>query len=1081
MPKPVDQKLSDRQIKDKDDLLVSAQREIVPVIKQVRDLANSLALIERQKELTVGPPGSGADYITDGVADNVEIQAALDASSLSSLAAKSVSILPGSYRISSQINIHDGVSLFGAGIGRTVLGVALDFDDSLHDSVISISPATNPDPVSVPLFESTIEGLTYVKLPTGTDMSRYVNNDYVMLHDDQAWNDTASTSRRRGELIKINKIGADVSGSNGTIVSSASNGLTVFSVPTNGTFRQDMVLKTVIIGGADVATTNNNGNFTIISVTDDGTSFTYFNNAGGAGPDANNGSLTYYGPSIAFFGMCRDRYSIGSNASVSTIPWMENITIAGLEMYQVAPSGQRTPAAGEGAVPMIGVHFARNCTLKDLTLRDTDSPGITIQSSLNVQVTDCQIRNLFDFSVTKDFGYGVLTGDASEDVLISNVIVNGCRHGIDSGRWKFINKARDGAALPDSYGVPRGVNVSGCLVSHFTDAAYSTHETAHNWTYTGCTASNGDSFGFFMRGTGTRVLNCTVQNASGGIFMGNGSSSGPSFLAAGSAVMGCSIRYMKNIDTAAADLDNQGLTGTRGGNGGGNGIALMRADHMHVENNTIEFCSRAGVRIRTRTKNCIIRNNVISDVNQDQSGASNAVAIAFETPKSGDGDISGSSGSTCTFTKTGGDTFNKGQVGGLINLTGFPTGTNNVEATITAYLSSTSLTLTWPSGGAPTDETGGSYEEEGASYNIVSKNLISARSVAPTGSPPDYERDIRGSMRYGIRIEGLLSKENVVTDNECIGMNQNILVGTGVPGTIVRNNTGSPDSFYLPTFSPGTGVAITDSDYLIDNAQLAGGVCDYTSYDPDTRLALITATTGTFASTHVGKNIALGGFTNSGNDGRYTIQEYVSPTTARIHNINASPEVGGTWNVTLRGLDNYCVSFQTNDTRIYVRSGSTTHVPVIADFSETSEILHEFGDDLGLRPAGINSIFNDLNTQTGVNQRARVFFDPDVYPSNLVRGKTRNVYLSFVMSSSGVNTPEVRLYNGTDFESVNGTTQSHTGTSPARYELGPLSVGSTAGFIKEAETMYVFQGRHNVGVPTDAAIVHQARFIVRYE
>lgn len=68
---------------------------------------------------TVGPTGSGADYITDGTADDVQIQEAMDAAETAG--GGTVYLLAGTFTISTILQIPAEVRLIGSGIDTTII------------------------------------------------------------------------------------------------------------------------------------------------------------------------------------------------------------------------------------------------------------------------------------------------------------------------------------------------------------------------------------------------------------------------------------------------------------------------------------------------------------------------------------------------------------------------------------------------------------------------------------------------------------------------------------------------------------------------------------------------------------------------------------------------------------------------------------------------------------------------------------------------------------------------------------------------------------------------------------------------
>lgn len=81
----------------------------------------TLALVTVQFKVTVGPIGSQSDYECDGIADQQEIQAAID--HVSGHGGGTVQLLPGMYQIDGKLQLKSLVKLQGAGMGQTILNV----------------------------------------------------------------------------------------------------------------------------------------------------------------------------------------------------------------------------------------------------------------------------------------------------------------------------------------------------------------------------------------------------------------------------------------------------------------------------------------------------------------------------------------------------------------------------------------------------------------------------------------------------------------------------------------------------------------------------------------------------------------------------------------------------------------------------------------------------------------------------------------------------------------------------------------------------------------------------------------------
>lgn len=1081
----IQQSLSTRPIPDDAEAaLVAIQRENTPVLKSTRDKVNSLIREQKQFKVTVAPPGSVGDYVSDGINDEAQLQEALnDASEAQDLTSRRVEVQPGTYNISNPIYVPTNVSFIGSGRGRTIFNIQTDFPDDTADGVVIAKPSTNPYPDGPLLAASARPGDNFILFRPGTDVSMFFPDDFALLESDDVFNDTTSAPCRRGEMVKINKIGVDLNGDDGSIVAYNSETFIATFETSGAPFTADMVGKVILIGNS--ATGGNNGAFTILSVNAEGDQITYFTQQEGSAVD-DSGDLTYNGPGLSIYGMVRDTYEVSSKARARYIPWLNEIEIAGIEFRQSAAPGERTSGPDEPGAPCVALKFCKNTRVHDLYVQGVDAPGVTSQSCVQLQIGDCQMRDLFDFSSSDGFGNGIVIGDASEDVSISKVSVDRCRHGVDSGQLKFTDKSIDGTEIPNGSGVPRNVTVSTCKVSHFTDSAYSVREQGENWTFNGCTASNGDSYGFSSQGIGVQFVSCTVEYCTGGFLLGYGTEDSNALLGAGSSVLSCVVRRMKNVETTAADLQGLDYTGFKSVDGGGSGVTMIRVDHCTVSNNNIEFCGRAGIRIGPRATNNVIDGNTVMDCNQDQSGEATGNAIAMDDMESGDAEVTSATPGGLLTVKTTTGEFNASMVDALIKLSGFTTYTDmNQTGTMVGFTDKKTASIQLSTTGTFGAESGGTWEEEGASWNLISDNTCLRRSAHPTGRPMSTaarERDAFSAAQYGISLKGALSVGNMVSDNRCLGFPRGVVLDDA-SNTVVSNNQGSPEAQGIPMFSPATGVDIKDSDYLWDNAGTAVATANLSAPDPETGLQTVTdaAAGAVFFKTDVNKTITLETFADSNNNGRYAIRKFLNASEVEIYNPNGTADsstVGRTWKFEVAGVQDGALSYHTVDEILYIRDGNATHKKVGGSGSYVDDAFEakiEFTPTM--QSYYYYNYYTDVNASVTVTGSA--YFDPREYPSDLVPGKTRKIYFVAVMSSYYGYQVDLQLVNQSSGNAITGSAITLSSNSPTRVSSGALTVGTGTGDIQENGINYKMQSKYRLYA--DITYVHNAFILVRYE
>lgn len=769
------------------------EREVYPVLAATRDECDRLSRAVGNTELTVSTERGGGDYVADGTNDEVEIQQAIDAASAvgeQTGATAAVRLVPGTYHVSAPIHLQAGVSLKGPTEGRAVILVKSDFPHETSSHVVGAFPLSGwGDAVDV--RSDAAAGDTSVAVVGSA--GDFVLRETYLISDDLEWDDSAgnATPRYRGELVKALKKGATSSGSTGSIIGYTESTDRVWFEGSG--FSDSMVGQTLTITGA--ATANHNGNYTIVSVSSDGKVVEFYNARSGlTATDANNGSISWDGPSLQVYGALRDAYTTSNNAKIHWVPWVDSVSVEGIHFEQEAALGTMHLTTG-GNVPMIGMRFCRDVTIDRCTVNRNDGPAVVLETVQGATITDLRARDLFDYSGVGDaFGYGVLVGGASEDVVISACRVDACRHGFDSGHWKGpdATQTTDGTTPVTNRGVARGVVITGCVVSHATDAAYSTHAEAEGWAMTGNKAQNCDNYGFFARGRGCRIVGNHVENCAGGVHVGTSATSAASFLGSGTVVDSNTIRHCRNTLTAAADEVNQNVTGSGGGGGSGMGVSLARTDHCTVSNNHIEFCGRAGIRLRKQTYRCSFFGNVVLDCNQDDNSGSTGSGIVMPDPISVTATITAVSGTTVTVDiSASDDNVYASDVGTYVSMTGFASGGNNGIFKITAV--PTDTTFQFENASAVNGETG-NYEEEMSSYNVFARNFVANRPVYTAGLSGTYpptananERDVEGHMKYGIRCSGVTAWNNLFYDNDLFAMETGATLITGT-NSVVRNN-----------------------------------------------------------------------------------------------------------------------------------------------------------------------------------------------------------------------------------------------------------------------------------------------------
>lgn len=774
--------------------------------------------------VTVGPSGSGADYITSGTSDDVVINQAIEAVSRSDTLSV-VWLLPGSYILSNPVTLRSGVTLKGSGIGRTVIYIATAMP-LVNDSVpayFAIGAAGGPAGAPATMAADATFGTTSLLLDPGSDMSLFEADEYAFVVSEDVWEiSSPNNGRKRGELVKMLKFGADQNGATGTFTAyNTTTKYASFTAPA-ATFVDADVDKTITTSGAAVA--NLNGTWRIVEVTD-ATHIVIFNSRSGltnatVSGDANNGAIAWKGPSISLTGMgTRDEYLVASTALVYPMSLVHDVAVTDIEITQVAPAGTR-----DNAPPALGFRRCHNVRIDNVFIHDHDAPGVILDSVVSGTVSNFRIATLRDYSAANQFGYGVLVSNAAEGNVVGPGHIDQCRHGIDTGRYGSVNDA------VGAYGVPRGNTAQHVIVDHATDAAFSTHTESDGMAYVSCVAQNCDNFGFYMRGKNTLLQSCITIWCAGGYEVGATSSvnysssgpnpayTGPNHLGVGTRIIGCSATHIHNITSAAVDVFG---TGSASSGGGGVPLDLVRADHCVIQGCTFDQCDR-GIRIRKGSKWNVFKDNLLLDLNLNATSAVGGSAISFDSNAYGTGQVTAFAGTTATFqltVVTSGSTMTRADIGGDITITGSGAGNNGTFTILSVDVSVSPVKVTYTNA-AGSVEAGLSWEEYQSENNYFINNFALNR----TGAGSD--RDLPGDARYFFRsgsggsVQGHTSKNNVFKANTALNMTTGYKLDNSTQNFWLADNAAT-DAITIPTTAgvptdaafagtPGLGVIVYD-------------------------------------------------------------------------------------------------------------------------------------------------------------------------------------------------------------------------------------------------------------------------------
>lgn len=166
------------------------------------------------KWVVIGPNGtqSGNEYEVSATAAQTVINTAITA--LNNVGGGVVYLMPGTYTLTGQINLKEGVTLQGAGKNATFIEV--NYAATTTDAGIIAAVGTGPIGSTVTLNASTTSGNESITLTSGHGLT-LVADDYTFLYDSVAWDVNSSATRYRGELLKVLSQSTDTININGKV------------------------------------------------------------------------------------------------------------------------------------------------------------------------------------------------------------------------------------------------------------------------------------------------------------------------------------------------------------------------------------------------------------------------------------------------------------------------------------------------------------------------------------------------------------------------------------------------------------------------------------------------------------------------------------------------------------------------------------------------------------------------------------------------------------------------------------------------------------------------------------------------
>lgn len=148
--------------------------------------------------VTLGPTGSGANYVTDGTSDEVQFNAAITL--VNAAGGGLVDTLAGTYTIGSQINGASNVTVRGRGAGVSVIRAATAFSSSTNKWTIGAAGTVG---TSMNLGSDATFGATTITATAGSTYDAVAAGDFLFLISEALWETKNLSGRCRGEFVKV--------------------------------------------------------------------------------------------------------------------------------------------------------------------------------------------------------------------------------------------------------------------------------------------------------------------------------------------------------------------------------------------------------------------------------------------------------------------------------------------------------------------------------------------------------------------------------------------------------------------------------------------------------------------------------------------------------------------------------------------------------------------------------------------------------------------------------------------------------------------------------------------------------------
>jgi len=213
--------------------------------------------------------------------------------------------------------------------------------------------------------------------------------------------------------------------------------------------------------------------------------------------------LSVSSDTININGVFADSYTVATTAKAGVATMKSNIRYVNPMITNRKWASATTTATSS----FIRADFVRNLSITGGVLAKNNAAAFVTINCVDVKMHGVTARDLRDDEGHSVLGYGVEAGGATQSMQITGCTFEKCRHGVTTGTANI--------GPTPSYGVQRGITISGCTAIDCTAASFDTHEDSDGVTFTGNTVIRGSIVGIATRSYRTTITGNTVLGVNG--------------------------------------------------------------------------------------------------------------------------------------------------------------------------------------------------------------------------------------------------------------------------------------------------------------------------------------------------------------------------------------------------------------------------------------------------------------------------------------------------------------------------------------------------------------------------------------